>query len=142
MQKLFVVVLVSIICLTLSCSNVKETASLQGTWQMISGKYVTPTNIVECNKETRLCYKLIGEHHFSVVEMYRAKPDSAFFAAVGRFELHGDKYTEILEGCSNSNMVGDENVFESTLEDNKWRIYRKTNDSVLDETWIRVESPS
>jgi hypothetical protein len=142
MLKRIVIVLVSIVCLTLSCSSVRETTTLEGTWQMVSGRYETPTNIVICDKDTRLCYKLIGEHHFSVVEMYRLKPDSAFFAAVGRFELKDSLYTEILEGCNNPNMVGDENVFESTLTGNTWRIYRKTNDSILDETWTRVKASS
>ena len=140
MQKRFVIVLVSIVCLVLSCSSVKETATLEGTWQMVSGRYETPTNTVICDKDTRLCYKLIGENHFSVVEMYRANPDSAFFAAVGRYTLDDNKYIEILEGCNNANMVGDVNVFESTLTKDEWRIYRKTDDSILDETWIRVKN--
>ena len=141
MQARIVGLVMTGFCLTLACSGVEKTATLNGAWQMISGRYETPTDTVICSPETRLCYKIISEHHFSVVEMYRAKPDSAFFAAVGRYKVAGDTYTEILEGCSNANMVGDKNVFESNLTGNKWRIYRKTEDSVLDETWVRASVP-
>ena len=139
-MRIFISILsLSILCFCfLNCST-DEAGSLEGTWQMVSGKYVTPSGIVECNEEARLCYKILGEQHFSVVEMYRANPDSGFFAAVGRYKVDGPEYTEILEGCNNANMVGNSNVFESTLTGNSWRIYRKTEDMELDETWVRVK---
>jgi hypothetical protein len=134
----FVLLTVLFLCF-LNCST-PEKNPLEGTWQMVSGKYVTPSTTVECNEKTRLCYKIIGANHFSVVEMYRAKPDSAFFAATGRYKDEGKTYTEILEICSNANMVGISNVFESTLANDTWRIYRKTQDSELDETWVKVKN--
>ena len=132
------VLLAAIVLCFMNCSTTKKN-SLEGTWQMVSGKYVTSSTIVECNDETRLCYKIIGAQHFAVVEMHRAKPDSAFFAATGRFERKGSNSTEVLEICSNANMVGISNVFESTLKGDTWRIYRKTEDEELDETWVRVK---
>lgn len=130
-----------VLLLLLGCRS-KEAKTIEGTWQMVSGRYITPSDTVICSDESRLCYKLIGANHFSVVEMYRARPDSAFFAAVGRYTLHDSVYTEILEGCSNPNMVGISNVFQSSLLGDTWRIYRENEDGSLDETWKRVRSGS
>jgi hypothetical protein len=90
----------------------------------------------------RLCYKILSDDHFAVVEMYKSKPESLFFAAVGQYTLDDTVYTEILEGCNVPAEVGRTNVFHSQIDDNTWRIYMKRQDVELDETWVRTRKPA
>ena len=133
-------ILVALFCLLLvSCGGLGDT-SLEGTWQMVSGTYPTNAGKVVIEGDERLCYKILSADHFAVVEMYRNRPDSLFFAAVGKYSLKNDVYKETLEGCNVSADVGRTNTFESEVTDDSWRIRMTRDDTELDETWVRVEN--
>ena len=134
-------VFVGLLCLMLvNCGEMGD-KPLPGTWQMISGTYTTPSGQVIVDVDDRLCYKILGDDHFAVVEMYQSKPDSLFFAAVGRYSLKDTVYTETLEGCNVPADVGRTNIFRSEIDGDRWRIYMKRQDMELDETWKRIRKP-
>jgi len=99
MRSIYYVFVALLYLLMVSCGKMQE-RPLQGTWQMTEGIYTTSSGKVIIDGDKRLCYKILGDDHFAVVEMYRSKPDSLFFAAVGQYSVKDTTYTEILEGCN------------------------------------------
>jgi hypothetical protein len=130
-----------ILLLVIAHCGEKEETGIKGTWKMISGKYMMPSGSVDLDIDNRLCYKIISDDHFAVVEMYKSNPESLFFAAVGKYTLEGDIYAETLEGCNIAADVGRTNVFHSELSEEGWRITMKREDMELDETWEKIRTP-
>jgi len=125
--------------LFLSCTK-KDKTTLCGTWKMIEGNYKGPDFSVVTTEENRICYKILSQNHFSVVEMFTQNPDSQFFAAVGTYTLSDTTYTEHYEASNLPSKTGETLTFHSIVKDNKWTISLKANDLELHETWICVNS--
>ena len=126
--------------LLFSCTN-SEKNRLCGTWRMIEGTYIGPDFSVTTTEEDRICYKIISQNHISVVEMYKANPDSQFFAAVGTYTLSDSTYTEYYEASNLPSKMGEKFEFHSIIEDKKWTIKLETDDLQLEETWVCTSSP-
>ncbi len=129
--------IVILICLFITSCN-KETPRVCGTWRMVEGVYEGPDFTVRTNEETRICYKIMGDRHFSVIEMYPDNPDSNFFAAVGTYSLTDSAYTERYEASNIPGKVGEELVFHSELDDKTWKISLESEDMTLHEIWTCV----
>ena len=126
--------------LLFSCSN-KDKTRLCGTWRMVEGIYSGPDFSVTTTQEERICYKILSENHFSVIEMFKANPDSQFFAAVGTYSLSDSTYTEYYQASNIPSKVGEKFEFHSVIQDNKWTIKLKAKDLQLEETWVCVNTP-
>lgn len=125
-------------CLVFSCSRKKP--NVCGTWRMVEGYYDGPNFQAKTNTDIRICYKIISESHFAVIEMYSDNPDSMFFAAVGSYEIDDSTYTEIYEASNVPTKIGEKMVFQSSIENNTWKIKLNRDDLSLDETWVCVKA--
>ena len=135
--------LLSVICactLILSCS--KSRSDICGTWRMVEGTYVGPDFSVTTDAESRICYKVISDDHFAVVEVYADNPDSMFFAAVGSYKLDDSTYTETYEASNVQTKIGEKMEFQSNLKEKTWKISRIKDDLHLEETWVCVKAMS
>ena len=113
-----------------------NTPRVCGTWRMVTGTYEGPDFTVQTNEENRICYKILGDRHFSVVEMYPDNPDSNFFAAVGTYSLSDSFYTERYEASNIPSKMGEVFVFKSQVEGKTWKISLQSEDLTLEETWV------
>ncbi|MFQ5750651.1 MAG: hypothetical protein ACE5HI_01530 [bacterium] len=131
--------LVVLLILLNGCSK-QESNPLEGTWTMESGTY---TNLKENQKiETdqigRFSIKIMAPNHFAVVEMFKSKPDSLFFAAVGTYQLTKNKYIEKYEASNVGYQVGTSREFDYSLQGDRWTITQFKEDIELREVWVRV----
>ena len=122
----------------LACGE-KEEMKLCGTWRMISGHYEGPDFSVSENENTRICYKILADDNFAVVEMFPSNPDSGFFAAFGEFELTGNTYREIYKASNVPGKIGENLEFSSEIKGDVGRIQQKRQGMILKETWQRIE---
>ncbi len=125
--------------LLVSCQQ-KEPNQLCGTWRMVNGIYKGPDFTVETNEDKRICYKLISEKNFAVIEMFKSNPESLFFAAVGHYEWDDTSYVEHYEASNVPTKIGETERFTSRLDGDLWHISMKSQDMELEETWRRVVS--
>ena len=123
--------------LIVSCSKCGDN-QLCGTWRLVQANYSGPDFELSINENSRICYKILSEQHFSVVEMYPQNPDSFFFAAVGTYSLNDTSYVETYEASNMSAKVGEKVHFHSIVEGDKWRIRGADENLKINETWIRV----
>ena len=87
-----------------------------------------------------MCYKIISENHFAVVEVYADNPDSMFFAAVGAWHLKDSIYTEIYEASNVPTKIGEKMEFHSVISANTWQISSSKDDLSLEETWVHIKA--
>jgi hypothetical protein len=77
---------------------------LGGTWKLISGTLIEKGDtIITDYTGDHPFIKIINDSHFAFLnhDVNKGKgADSLFVAGGGRYELHGDQYTEHLEYCS------------------------------------------
>ena len=127
------------IFLILSCQK-KEEDPLNGAWKMVSGSYTGPEFQVDCTEADRICYKLISDDHFAVVEICPTNPDSNLFTAVGKYNMTDSIYTETYEATNVSYKIGTSLSFNYKLEEENtlWIIDVKQEDMELHEVWQRV----
>ncbi len=140
MKSLPIVFLVSVISILATCGGHAD-RRLCGTWRMISGKYSGPDFEIRENDATRMCYKILSENSFAVIELYPNNPDSLFFAAFGHYEMSDTGYTEIYEASNVPSKIGSRLHFHSRFKDKEWKISLKTAELSLDETWMRISRP-
>lgn len=131
-----VVAILSIIVLILASCQQKPDL-FKGTWIMVEGDYQGPDVRMSTTEENRICYKILSDGHFAVVEMCRAKPDSQFFAAVGRYSFDDSTFTETYDACNVGYKVGSSNRFSYKMEGDRWRLEMHTSEMKLNEVWIR-----
>jgi hypothetical protein len=86
--------------------------SLEGTWQLVSGTIIKKgdTVVTDYTKGHRMV-KIINQSHFAFLnhDLTKGKDSTAaFVAGGGRYELHGDQYTEHLEYCSDRAWEGND----------------------------------
>jgi len=124
--------------LLFSCA--KKEQNVCGTWKMIEGNYEGPDFSVKTDAEKRICYKILSENHFAVIEMYMDNPDSMFFAAVGTYQLLDSTYIETYEASNVPTKIGEKMEFHSTLHDKTWKISLNKDDLFLEETWICLKA--
>ena len=129
-----------VVILLLACQEVPD-QRLCGTWRMVSGAYKSPDWTIREDENSRMCYKILSQKHFTVIELYPQNPDSLFFAAFGTFELTDTSYVEHYEGSNIPGKIGTSLHFRSKVDGGKWRIFLNTEELKLDETWIRVCTP-
>lgn len=131
-----IALVVVLLIFVLGCSTDKPRVC--GTWRMVEGTYVGPDFTVLTNEENRICYKILSDRHFSVIEMYPDNPDSNFFAAVGTYSLTDSVYIERYEASNIPSKMGEEFVFQSQVKDKTWKISLASEDMTLKETWVCV----
>jgi len=124
--------------LSLGC-QAPESRNLCGTWRMVQGKYSGPELQVSQDENTRICYKILSEDHFAVIEMFPHNPDSLFFAAVGKYDLKGSVYREHYTASNVSSKVGQTLEFTSEVKGDVWHISLQTVEMTLTETWQRIQ---
>ncbi len=134
-----ILLITSMWLLLVSCAN-ENKYKLCGTWKMVEGTYIGPDFSVTTTSENRICYKILSENHFSVVEMFTENPDSQFFAAVGTYKLSDSTYTEYYEASNLPSKTGETLTFHSVIKDKKWMISLTSQDLQLKETWVCVNS--
>ena len=129
---------VAILMVVNGCSR-PASNPLEGTWRMVSGTYknLEEGQRIETEGTRRFSIKIMSPSHFAVVEMFRDKPDSLFFAAVGTYELTRDKYIEKYEASNVGYQVGTSREFDYTLEGDRWTIHTTTEYMELHEVWVR-----
>lgn len=137
-MKSIYITLVLLMALFLSCA--KKQSDICGAWRMVEGTYVGPDFSVTTDSENRICYKVISEDHFAVVEVYADNPDSMFFAAVGSYTLDDSIYTETYDASNVQTKIGEKMEFHSILENKTWKISRIQDDLHLEETWVCVKA--
>ena len=129
-----------LICLALltfvQCQREKAPA-LCGTWKMQLGLYNGPDFSTRCDDKNKICYKLISQDHFAVIEMCKQNPDSLFFAAVGTYSLNDSVYTEHYEASNIPSKIGQNLEFQSEFDGNQWIIKTKVDDLYLEEIWVK-----
>lgn len=137
--SLLLVVIILSFVVFISCQE--KVNPLNGAWKMVSGTYEGPEFKVECTGEDRMCYKVISDDHFAVVEICPANPDSNLFTAVGKYNLTESTYTEMYEATNVTYKIGTSLTFNFKLkEDNTlWIIEAKQEEMVLHEIWERVK---
>jgi len=123
----------------LQCREQKppQHSSMCGAWSMIEGTYIGAGINTVYNQDERICYKLISDEHFAVIEMFKANPESLFFAAVGTYQWTDSTYTEIYEAANDPAKVGQSLTFRSSVKDIYWKISLEQEDMMLNETWER-----
>ncbi len=134
---------IAVLCLLLmlsACASQKENP-IEGTWRMVSGRYVEPDAdvVITTDEHTRFAIKVLGPSHFSVVEMFKENPDSLFFAAVGTYRLDGDKYIEQYEASNVGYQVGTSREFSFALVTDSLTISSSRGNMELHEVWVRVQ---
>lgn len=139
MRRIISFITLFLIFILISGCGKTDTHELEGTWVMESGIYTDlgTDQKIETQKTKRFAIKIISPTHFAVVEMFKDKPDSLFFAAVGTYELTPDKYRETYNASNFGYQVGTSREFDYSLEGNHWSITRSDQDMKLQEVWIR-----
>lgn len=127
--------------LTINGCEQSQEGSLTGTWQMESGTYTdrAMNQTIVTDESERFSLKIMSSKHFAVVEMFKAKPDSLFFATVGTYSITGDKYIERYEASNVGYQVGALREFSYSLEGDRWTISTTEENMDLRETWVRVQ---
>jgi len=140
-MRLYVLIIALFVFLfvLLQCQGQKERSKMCGTWRMIEGSYEGPGVKVVYDKDERLSYKLISEEHFAVIEMYKANPESLFFAAVGTYTWDDISYTEHYEASNDPAKVGQTLTFQSSVKEFIWKISLEQESLRLEETWEQIE---
>jgi len=135
---ILIIALLVIFLVLLQCQGQKERSQMCGTWRMIEGTYEGPGLRVVFDKNERICYKIIGEEHFAVIEMFKHNPDSLFFAAVGTYTWDDTSYTEHYAASNDPAKVGESLTFQSSVKSFIWKISLEQEALTLDETWERM----
>jgi hypothetical protein len=132
--------MLAILLLVNGCTKEKS-SPLEGTWKMVSGTYtdLQSNQKIETDESERFCIKIMSGNHFAVVEMFKDNPDSLFFAAVGTYEVSGNRYIETYSASNVGYQVGTSREFSFTLDSNNWTITRSQEDMDLREIWVKVE---
>jgi hypothetical protein len=110
-MKFLSLFLVFVFLLSCSTSVQEKKNPIEGTWEMISGKYSTPdtTTLFPVSDHERMI-KIISKKHFVFVNQDTSRKDYYGFGG-GKYTLDGDNYTEHLELFSYPNWIGESVTF-------------------------------
>ena len=109
------ILLAILISVIMSCAT-EKTNQLEGTWELVSGKYILPDTTInrpESNYERTI--KIINKTHFATIKQDTSKDESFMFNA-GKYILNKNTYTENLEFFSHSYLIGSSLSFEIKIE--------------------------
>lgn len=105
---------------TESIRSTQPEASLQGTWQLLSGTLIEKGDTIVTNYTKNVSFiKIINDTHFAFMQHDLNKgQDSAavFVAGGGRYSLTDSLYTEHLEYCSARNWEGNDFSFTVSIK--------------------------
>jgi hypothetical protein len=115
-------ILIPIILLTLLLSFSAGPANkLEGTWEMVSGKYILSDDTLAVPRtESEHVIKVLNKTHFATVHQDASKNE--IYSNAGTYVLTEDKYKEYQEYNSDINIIGRTYVFESKIEGDIWTI--------------------
>jgi hypothetical protein len=117
----------------------KSRGKLEGTWELVSYKYVEGTPFRDVTKDHREIKLMTGSHFVWVsYDVRKKKPTSV---GGGRYSLEADKYTEELDFADkrSEDLVGKPQSFKATIEDDRWlHSGVLSNGLKIEEIWRRV----
>ena len=114
MQSRLVPGFLAMIVVLMGCSS-PESASLEGTWQLIEGKNVTPdTTLIYSASPDAQHMKIIGDTHFATVWQDTAQNSSGFNG--GTYTYEDGIYTESLTMFSLVDWIGRQSIFLAEIE--------------------------
>ena len=131
--------------LLLSCAQM-DTNPIQGTWQLVEGRYVTAdTTIIYGVSPTASRIKVIGKTHFATVWQDTASSDPiATGFNGGTYTFSNGIYIEKLDYFSYKDWIGGEAIFKVKIEGDKLTFIPATKEGNEQETgffdeWRRIE---
>ncbi len=144
MKSKFTLITVILLTFLFSFSFGQEN-KLEGTWEMVSGKYFFPDDtLIMPRTESGHAIKVLNKTHFATVNQDASKDE--IYSNAGTYVLTEDTYTEHLEFATFTPMIGSAFSFKSSMEGDKWTISgpEKTSDAEgpdwkIHEVWKRVK---
>jgi len=148
MKKPFSVVLLALIAISLltissvpgtTLKSKKQTASVEGTWQLVSYKYGSSQSAFIDRNESSNRIKVINKTHFIWVEVDNS--GKVVQSAGGKYTLAGEIYTEFLEfGVGMDQYLKSSPQFTIKVEgDMMFQSGFLINDYRIEEIWKRVK---
>ncbi len=161
MKSLHIFLLVLLFSLLASCAAEKKN-ELEGVWEKVSGKSVSPDTTIETTQVDRKAIKVITKSYFVTISHNLNRPKfseggtdaelltayNTFSANGGKYTLEGDTYTEHLEFFLNPNfenvsvsfkyqVKGDQLIISGTMPLKSLGL--SDVDWELTEVWKRIE---
>jgi len=123
-----------------------EKNQVEGTWELVSAKWYSDTNIVEFpNSEYDRELKMFGKTHVFFIRQDTTNKD-LFFSGGGTYKLEGNKYTETLEFSSWGGGIGSISTYECQFTDSMMITTGPLNEEgdklpgfQLHEEWKKIE---
>ena len=117
----------------------KTRGKLEGTWELVSYKYVEGAPFKDVAKDQRVIKLMTGNHFVWVsYDVRKKKPTSI---GGGRYSLEGDTYTEELDFADKraESLVGKRQSFQAKIEGDIWRHSAALSNGLkIEEIWRRV----
>ncbi len=134
----------------LSCSKKQETsASINGTWQLISGTTITKgiSKVTDYTKGQNMIKVINGTHFAFLSHAVHVAKDSSnkFDAGGGAYTLNGDDYTEHLDFYSDKNWEGKTFKFkisfsgDTLIQKGLEKVEKENIDRQIIEKYIRIK---
>jgi hypothetical protein len=118
---------------------------VEGTWELVSAKWISADTVEFPNSEYDREWKMIGKTHFLFVRQDTTAKDLSFFGG-GTYIFEDNKYTETLEFVSWEFLIGIPITYECKFEDDMWIMTgpvveegEKKPDWQLHEEWRKIE---
>ena len=116
---------------------------LIGTWEMISQKIISADTTVDRTATLGRRIKILNDTHFAFGWMVNVDDDDEeVYGGGGRYTYDGDHYTEHIEFHSSTPLIGQSIAFEARIEDDLWYHRGRIGESMLEEVWRRVTTPT
>jgi len=117
----------------------KTRGKLEGTWELVSYKYVEGAPFKDVIKDQRVIKLMTGSHFVWVsYDLRKKKPTSV---GGGRYSLEGDTYTEELDFADKraEDLVGKRQLFKAKIEGDVWLHSGALSSGLkIEEIWRRV----
>jgi hypothetical protein len=136
--------------LLLACqTDNRQTLSINGTWQLVSGTTITKgvSTVTDYTKDQRMI-KIINNDHFAFLkhDLHAPKDSSNHFdAGGGSYTLKGDQYTEHLDYYSDRDWEGKSFSFTVSIQNDtliqrgQERVEAENIDREIIERYVRVK---
>ncbi|MCL1143626.1 hypothetical protein [Shewanella gaetbuli] len=124
-----------------SMKTEQQANPIQGTWQLVSGRYLNEQQQwVDYASLNLSAIKIIAASHFSFTTVQQTATGPKFWAAgTGTYQLTNTTYTEQPSLNSFGAVVGQEFVFEYQLKNNQLHTQRVENGDLQEvEVWQRL----
>jgi hypothetical protein len=123
-MKLLSLFLVFVFLLSSTVSAQEKQNPLEGTWELVSGKYTwADTTITESASESSGHAKIINKTHFAT--LFNGSTITPSFFNGGKYDFTEDTYTEHIEywlSDTTKTYIGHSFTFESKKEGDQWTI--------------------